>query len=139
MSYKTMSTADAVIAFLEDHAPAKPKAIVGTTGKTPNQVYASLYQLKKAGRVKRLGVKGWTVVHGTAKTKAKPEQNTVRQYDEDLGDMARKLAVSLLKEEHRGMQLKAIINYLEERNETLQEEVRQLRHDLEQYVSRQGE
>jgi predicted Zn-ribbon and HTH transcriptional regulator len=134
MSYNTMNATGAVTAFLEDHAPAKPKAIVAATGKTPNQVYAALYQLKKAGKVKRLGAEGWTVVHRAPKAKAKPKQNTVRQYDISDLEEAQVTILNLLAARRDRQkeydELKAVAKYLEKRNGQLLARIWEIENDV---------
>jgi hypothetical protein len=145
VSYNDMTVSSAILSYLENYAPVKPSDIASGTGKPVKQVYATLYQLKKAGKVKNLKGKGWTVVHRAPKKKAEvkvqpePEQNTVGQYDESSPSRTVKIAQMLAESMGHSLKLETIVEYLEDRNAVLQEEVRQLRHDIEQYVSRQGE
>jgi hypothetical protein len=143
MGYSTMNATGAVTAFLEDHAPAKPKAIVAATGKSSNQVYAALYQLKKAGKVKRLGVEGWTVVHRAPKAKDKPEQNTVRQYsNSEVTRLERELKEARsdyceLRETLRSKQkdyaeMVVVAKYLEKRNGQLLARIWEIENDVVQ-------
>lgn len=131
MNYSNMTVGSAVISYLEDHAPAKPRDIAAATKKEVRQVYTELGKLKKAGKVKNLKAEGWTVVHRAPKSKlkayTKPEQNTVGQYSKaEVAELERQLGLAhsaygnllsdMRKTQDKYNELLAVAKYLEKRN-----------------------
>lgn len=115
-----MSVNEAVLSYLESYAPAKPSNISATTEKPIKTIYSALYQLKKAGKVKNLKGKGWTVVHRTPSKAVQEEKNTVRQYGandiERLFDELNKAYDQVVEYKKKYERLHAIASYLEKRN-----------------------
>lgn len=124
MKYADMSTKQAVLSFLENRAPAKPRVISKYVGRNANSVYSALYTLNKEGKIKNLGVAGWTTVHRAPKKQVVKDtptkENTVRQYGADevqrLADELDKAYAQVAEYRDKYKRLHAIASYLEKRN-----------------------